>query len=61
LALSSDAQHGASSHAIRKREGKRRVVVKMASQSVAVAAAPSPRTTAWGDGVGRLGGATKCY
>ena len=53
LALCSGAQHGALSHAITKREGLRRVVVKMARQSVAVAAAPSPRTTAWGDGVGR--------
>jgi hypothetical protein len=34
--------------------------VKMARQSVAVeAAAPSPRTTAWGDGVGRRRGATE--
>ena len=60
LALCSGAQHGASSHAITKREGLRRVVVKMARQSVAVeAAAPSPRTTEWGDGVGRPN-ATDC-
>jgi len=39
LALSNFAQHGASSHAITKREGLRRVVVKMARQPEAVAAA----------------------
>jgi hypothetical protein len=39
LALSNFAQHGASSHAITKREGFRRVVVKMARQPEAVAAA----------------------
>ena len=55
LALCSGAQHGAPSRAIRTREGLRRAGVKVARQSVAVAAAaPSPRTTAWGDGVGRL-------
>ena len=39
LALCRGAQHGAPSRAIRKREGLRRVVVKMARQSEAVAAA----------------------
>ena len=34
MALSSGAQHGASSHAIRKREGLQRVVVKVARQSL---------------------------
>ena len=56
LALCSGAQHGAPSHAINKREGLRRVVVKMARQS----GGSGSSALSENDGVGQLGEATDC-